>query len=258
MKYISIANACCVRVEGANQSYAIKVLEEEFTHHLSATEKGQPIVGTIDYEAALVLPEAAVMLLDKKLFVFQDDIFVCEGCSVIRIRLTEDTFHITANNAADEYALPVLLQALLNYYLPLYDRVFLHAASFSYADKVYALHGFGGAGKSEVMVSALSKGAIYLSDDLVVYDTKGNLYPYLKKIGLHDYAFSDAQIETLQLNRRLYRFKCLVQKRSDRLSRFLYRKLRGRFNIAVDYKVLQINDNYLPPYKRIPSRATFG
>jgi hypothetical protein len=155
--------------------------------------------------------------------------------------LTEEQFRLTIDYKTDDGLLMLVMQSLLNWYLPKCGLAFLHAASFKYQGMVYAIHGFGGAGKTEVMLEALQRGAEYLSDDLAIFDSMGRIYPYLRKISLHDYPFSDEQLDRFHLNKQLYHLMCRCQSCSGRISNYLYNRWRGRFKVSVDAE--QINND---------------
>ena len=98
---------------------------------------------------------------------------------------------------------------------------------------MYAIHGFGGAGKTETMIEALQRGAQYLSDDLAIFDQEGFIHPYYRRIGLHDYSFTDEQLTKLHIDKKKYGLMKMCEKRNDRISRYIFQRLRGHFKISV-------------------------
>ena len=124
--------------------------------------------------------------------------------------------------------------------MPQYSLVFLHTAAYLMGKEVVAIHGFGGAGKTEVMLSMLQRGARYLADDLAIFDTEGTLFPYLRRISLHDYPYTDIQLRQFHLSRWRYRLMTRCRNKSCRFKDYIYRRYRGRFNISIDY--LQMTD----------------
>ena len=160
------------------------------------------------------------------------------------MNLNPDRFHLTVDHKTGSGLLIIVMQSMLNWYLPLSGLVFMHTASFKYKNKVYAIGGFGGAGKTEVMLEVLNEGAQYISDDLAIFDSNGQIYPYLRRVSLHDYPFTDKQLEQYKLSKIRYRLMKYCQTKSDRVSRYLYQRYKGRFNISID-----IADSFMLDHK---------
>ena len=234
IKYIVFADLCAVAVDVPKGSGAISGLLNEFRYHLSDNAADYKIIGEIFVEESVQCPLTAVLYHDKRLYADSNYIYSIDGKSIVRINLDENAFHLSIDQNTGSGLLILVMQTLLNWYLPKSGLIFMHTASFKLTDKVYAISGFGGAGKTEIMLEALNKGAQYISDDLAIFDTKGRIYPYLRRISLHDYPFTDRQLEEYKLNKAQYRLMKYCQSKSDRLSRYLYQRYRGRFNISVD------------------------
>ena len=234
MSYIVLGASCAVQIPTDTHVSAIACLEDEFRHHLTQEIGKAAIVGVIDVVDKLNCPPDAILFYDKRLYADGDSLYCLDGASTLRIHLTEEQFNLTIDHNADSGLLALVLQSLLNWYMPKCGLVFLHAASFRYKEKVYTIHGFGGAGKTEVMLEALQRGAEYFSDDLAIFDSKGHIYPYLRKISLHDYPFTDEQLNRFHLNKQLYHLMCRCQGRSGRISQYLYNRWRGRFKVSVN------------------------
>ena len=234
MKYIVFANLCVVAVDASKEGGAISGLLKEFKHHLSDTAAEYSIIGEIHFKESIQCPSTAVLYHDKKLYADANYVYCIDGGSIVRINLDENIFHLSVDQHTGSGLLILVMQTLLNWYLPKSGLIFMHTASFKYMDKIYAISGFGGAGKTEIMLEALNKGAQYISDDLAIYDAHGRIYPYLRRISLHDYPFTDLQLEEYKLDKSQYRLMKYCQTKSDRISRYLYQRYRGRFNISID------------------------
>lgn len=236
MEYIKFANAFLIKIDDAGNNAAISHLKDEFRYHLILEHNDLPVIGTVKAVDALRCPASAVLLHDKRLYADGDVLYCKDGNSVVRIHLTAECFTLEVNGTSDGGLLVLVMQTLLNWYMVPYGMVFLHAASFKYKDVVYAIHGFGGAGKTEVMLNALERGATYLSDDLAIFDKDGCVHPYLRKISLHDYPFTEEQLERFHLDKRRYRLMNKCRQRNDRLSQYIYQRLRGSYCISINYK----------------------
>ena len=196
MKYIVFANLCAVAVDASKECGAISGLLKEFKHHLSDSAADYRIIGEIIVESVVQCPASAVLYHDKKLYADSNYVYCIDGRAVVRINLDENIFHLSVDQHTGSGLLILVMQTLLNSGL-----IFMHTASFKYMDKIYAISGFGGAGKTEIMLEALNKGAQYISDDLAIYDDHGRIYPYLRRISLHDYPFTDLQLEEYKLDK---------------------------------------------------------
>ena len=205
MKYIVFADLCAVAIEDSSDCTAISGLLKEFKHHLSDSAADYRIIGEIIVESVVQCPASAVLYHDKKLYADSNYVYCIDGRSVVRINLDENIFHLSVDQHTGSGLLILVMQTLLNWYLPKSGLIFMHTASFKYMDKIYAISGFGGAGKTEIMLEALNKGAQYISDDLAIYDAHGRIYPYLRRILLHDYPFTDLQLEEYKLDKSQYR-----------------------------------------------------
>lgn len=235
MKCINIANRCVVQMESS-----ITTLLTEFVHHIQESDGGLPVVGHVIKDVSLTCPANAVMLLDNKLYTDNKNLFILEGGRTYQVELTEHSFSIVVNGIDAAGVLPMLVQYLLVFYLPQYNLVFLHTAAYLMGKEVVAIHGFGGAGKTEVMLSMLQRGAMYLADDFAIFDTEGTLFPYLRRISLHDYPYTDIQLRQFHLSRWRYQLMNRCKHKSGRIQDYIYRRYRGRFNICIDY--LQLTD----------------
>ena len=233
MSYINIAGSCVVQIESS-----MTTLTTEFFHHLQEEDGGLPVVGQVVSDESQTIPVDAVMLLDRRLYTDYRRLYVLEGGVTYHVDLSGNTFSITINGSDTTGVLPILVQSLLNFYLPYYGLVFLHTAAYKLGDEVVAIHGFGGAGKTEVMLAMLQRGAMYLADDLAVFDTKGYLYPYLRRISLHDYPYTDDQLRQFHLSSWRYHLMNYCKNKSGRLLNYLYRRYRGWFNTSIDYTQL--------------------
>ena len=232
MKYINIGNRCVVELDPS-----MYTITHEFVHHIQDTDGGCPIVGRVICEDSLAIPEDAIMLFDGRLFHHGEELYIKEDASIYQLALSEEQFVITSKTEDAAGVLPMLIQTMLNFYMPLYGLVFLHTAACELHGEVIAIHGLGGAGKTETMLELLSRGASYISDDLAIFDEHGRIYPYLRRIGLHDYPYSEEQLRQFGLSRWRYRLMNHCKGKSDRLQSYLYRRYKGRFKINLDYTI---------------------
>ena len=257
MTYLVFANACAVQVDDANVIASIAYLKDEFAFHCFEQPNALPIVGIIRIKDSVACPDSAVLLHDKRLYADGDVLYCKDGDSVVRIHLTKEQFTLEVDNNTNGGLLVLVMQTVLNWYMAPYGVTFLHTAAFKYSGKVFAIHGFGGAGKTEIMIEALERGAQYISDDLAFFDREGRIYPYLRKISLHDYPFTDAQLDRFHLDKVRYHLMLRGKTRPGRIAQYLYQRYRGRFKISLHHTAfsqatkgivvndgLQVDQNY--------------
>ena len=240
MSFINIAGKCAVQIEPS-----MGTLTTEYQHHLQNDDGGLPVVGNVKTDINLHCPPDAVMLLDHRLFTDFRVLYIIENGKTCKLELTNTTFVITINGNDTPCVLPVLVQTMLNFYMPKYGLVFLHTAAYKMKDEVVAISGFGGAGKTETMLTMLQRGAMYLSDDLAIFDTRGRLLPYLRRISLHDYPFTESQLQQFNLSRWRFYLMNHCKHKAGRLPNYLYRRFRGHFNINIDYT--ELTDGIITP-----------
>lgn len=233
MKNIVFGGKCAVEIDFSKENVAVETLLNEYKYHILDGDE-VPVIGRVCVSDDVSLTDTAVLLHDKRLYADGRKLYCVDGNSSVLINLTDSQFYLEVDDKTNPSLLILVVQTLLNWYMPQYGLVFMHTASFKYNDSTYAISGFGGAGKTEVMLEMLQKGAIYISDDLAIFDIQGKIYPYLRKISLHDYPFSDSQLERFNLSRWQYRLMKYCQQKSGRVTQYIYRRLRGRFNISVD------------------------
>ena len=246
MEYILLANKIAIGIHGEND--AIRYVKSELRDYIKSESQGIPIIGNMVNDDSLTIPLNLHLLLDGRLFYNENVFYIKSGGEYIVCKPQEKYFEIITSKGADGHALLGLLQALLNYYMPSMGLLFLHTAAFKYKNRIYAIHAFGGTGKTEVMLCALRNGADFISDDLAIYDSYGQIYPYTRSISLHDYPYTDDDLQFYGLSRRWYQIMRLVKDKKDRISQRLYSRLRGHYNIRFHYKRITCRETVLQFY----------
>ncbi len=68
-------------------------------------------------------------------------------------------------------------------------HAFVHASGFELNGKAYIFPAWGGTGKTNLLLNYLSRGAKYLSDDLLIVSNKGYVLPYPRPLNLLHYNY---------------------------------------------------------------------
>ena len=229
MIYLNIAHRICVSLEGPKSLFAP-------FHSMLQEEKAGAVVGRVKAVDTIEKPASAYLLHDGKLYADGHTFYVKDGATFIKCEPHEEDFDIEVTAQTDSLTLADLLQALLNYYMPAHGLIFLHTASYLTVNQGVAIHAFGGTGKTEVMLHALRHhNADFISDDLAIFNTEGQIFPYPRPIALHGYPFTDEDLEFYGLNVRTYKRMMWAKQRSGRFCNYLYQRYRGRFHIKFDY-----------------------
>lgn len=240
MSFIVIADKVGVQIPNNLSSIPIKYLFEEFKDFLRDTFEEEPIAEILTL-SSLVKPSDATLLLDGRLYVKNNEYFVQSGGAWFSITPKFETFKISVSPTSDGIAVVNALEALLNYYMPIYGLTFMHTASYIKNGKVCAIHAFGGSGKSETMLHALYNGADFISDDLAIFNIDGQIYPYPRKISLHGYNFSETELEMFSLNKKHYKLIQWLKNHPGRITNRLYERWKREFYIRFSYHEITRN-----------------
>ena len=239
MSYLNIANRFCIIVAGGNDSCAIRYLLSELKHHIGEYLVHLPIIGTVDYDASLNLPDHYVELRKGVLFETDDALFISNKSNILRIKAQPECFQVTVGQKADKALAFFTVEMLIRYYAPIFDLVFLHTGSFIWKEKVCAVSAFGGVGKTEVMLKALENGAKFISDDFAIFNSKGQVFPYTKSIFLCEYPYNQYMIEKTRRSKLLWLIKAFCDYHPNSFTTRISNILEARyFGIKIDYSVL--------------------
>lgn len=138
------------------------------------SEIGEIVFKVIEDKENLRLKELSVGRL------YEDDnyLYMKFNGSYLRIDISKDKFYILAESKFEDNVLFNTVENLIRLYSHRKGIDFFHASSFIYRDKTYMLNGFGGSGKTEIMLRFLLKDAGYIADDLLIINEEAKIYPY--------------------------------------------------------------------------------
>lgn len=234
MKYIVIAEKIGVLLPNSLDAAPIKYITDEFRDFLQDSFDKE-LIAEISTNHTIANPFDATLLLDGRLYIKDNVFYVQSGGTWFTITPKLNSFQICVSPMSDGVAVAGALEALLNYYMPIYGLTFLHTASYIIDSKVCAIHAFGGSGKSETMLHALYNGADFISDDLAVFNIEGQIYPYPRKISLHGYEFTDEELERYSLNKSHYKRLQWLKAHPGRITNRLYERWKREFYIRFRY-----------------------
>ena len=133
------------------------------------------------------------------------------------------------------------------------NSVFIHASSFYYKNKLHIFPAWGGIGKTNLLIHFLNDNAIFFGDDLIIINSDGTVYPYLKPVNLLYYnfeTFPDLLNNFKKINKILLKslkFFQIIKKYFKRsylvygLFNVLIRKLENRLNVQIPFYKISKN-----------------
>lgn len=159
----------------------------------------------------------------------------------VRINLKDECFDICYQSGFENSVLFHLLEDILRLYAHRYGLDFFHASSFEYNDKVIVLNGFGGSGKTEIMINFLLGGASFISDDLVLINEEGKIFPYRVTIPLRWEVVTPEFVARKKVPLIIYKTCKYCHEKPGRITNRIYGKLAWRYLIG-DHSYKQLSD----------------
>jgi hypothetical protein len=155
--------------------------------------------------------------------------------------VSEKCSSIYVDNGFDENLLfGYIIEPLLRYKLFSFcECVLIHSSSIQSGGKSYVFPAWGGTGKTNLLLSFLSDGGNYYSDDLTIVSKEGKMYSYPRLINLFDYNIDTFPELTKQMNTKYYFFTAL--KNFTLYSYNVSKKLSKKSKVT---KVLEILSRY--------------
>lgn len=236
MKYIIIANAFAVAINEAESTKPVKYILSEYSHIISDSSETYPVIGSVSGNK-VSLPETAIELRKNYLYEHENDTYIHSGNTNIKINAKTEKFEIEVDAKSDCEIAFFTVEMLIRMYAPKYGVIFMHTAAFRYMDKICTINAFGGVGKTEVMLKALEKGAEFLSDDFAIYNSKGQVFPYSKRIYLCEYPYDDWMLKLTGKSKALWKLKQWCVKHPNPITTRLNSRLEiNYFGIKIDYR----------------------
>ena len=248
-----------LEISYSNKNKIVNYFEAEYKYHKDneKLKTGLNLIGEIFIVKKVVIPKDATVLLNEKLYIHQESIFFKNSNNILKINIQDKSFLLEVEDKFDDFAIFYVSEILMRYYATSYNIVFIHASSFKYKDKSYIINSFGGTGKTNLLLDALTNNGIYLSDDLTAIDKNGNIYPYLKRINLlyYNFDYKNSLIEKLNLSinkMKIINFINKINKNSYLYKLIIFRiewKLKNNLNVKTDYKLISGNETLKSTYK---------
>lgn len=242
----NIAGRFCFNViSKADDSFAI-FLRREYKDFVQKKECCDAVsVGTIqEADVSLVKGELRELVKDF-LYENNDYIFWKYHSKYARISVKEEGFEICYQTGFENSVLFHILEDILRLYAHRYGLDFFHASSFEYDGKVYMLNGFGGSGKTEIMIEFLLRGASFISDDLVLINEHGDIFPYRVTIPLRWGVVTPQFAARKNVPAIIYKTCKYCHDNPGRIANRIYGKLAWRYLIG-DHTYKQLSDKEVP------------
>lgn len=158
-----------------------------------------------------------------------DSLLLKFNSQYLHIRLNSETFEIYYPYYFENVVVFHTLEVLVRLYCHKYGIDFFHASSFEYNDTIFMLNGFGGSGKTEIMLDFLLRDASFISDDLLIINENAEIYPYTVEIPIAWRSVTPELADKNGISRRLYDICKYCFKKNGRITRRLFGRLAGKY-----------------------------
>lgn len=183
----NIINQFSITIDTSEKCTIAEYFQKELKSN--KTKKNLIHVGRVNVVEKISISDTASVIIDGILYFQNKRLIYIYYNRLVEIVLFERHFEVTVEREFDPFKAFYITEVLVRLFAPLEGIVFLHASAFIYSGKTFVINAFGGTGKTNLLLDVLEKSGSYLSDDLVGIDTRGNLYPYQKRINMLYYNF---------------------------------------------------------------------
>lgn len=248
-KIYTIAKALNICVKSLSINPVATYIDKNYHHYTVPDSEDIVLLGMLEEDPNLILPSNVVELRKNMLYEDTDSLYVKVGSGLLRVLATKDSFKVVYHPCSDIEVSFFTLEMLLRMYAPMYGLVFTHTAGFILNNKLTVINAFGGVGKTEVMMSALNRGAKFIADDFAIMNEFGQIFPYPKMIYLCEYPYDDSLLEKLNRNKLLWRVYNYCKDRNGFFSKRVAARLESQyFGIKVDYLFVSKEETELKFY----------
>lgn len=247
MRYFSIADLFCVEIESQESSAILSYLLGEWHHH-ECKRLTLPVAGRITVRE-VCLPPNACELRKNVLFETSNELYIRSGYAWMRLQCDPGSFSLDVGEGSSPEMTYFTIEMLCRMYSPDYGAAFIHASAFILNSRTYVVSAFGGAGKTEVMIYHLLKGASFVADDFAIVDEKGRVFPYTKRVNLCEYPYNAAMLKRTHRSPVLWRTMQYCRKHSNFITTRLESRLESQyFGLKLDYTDLAMTKTPLKWY----------
>ncbi len=236
-----IANRFNIVHEAIQKDSVYRHLQNEYKDYLTDDCSQVPTIGYVKEFCSDIIPLQYRELVKGLLYEDESYLYFKSNNKFIRINLNNDFFEISYTAGVDEGTVFHLMEVATRIYAHKYGIDFFHASAFEYNNQVYMLNGFGGSGKTEIMVNALFKGASYISDDLVIINENAEIFPYTVSIPIRWGAINMPFVRRVKVSPRIYNICKYCAQKNGRITRRIYGRLAWK-HLLGDYSHSKLTD----------------
>lgn len=238
----NIAGRFCINVISKNGTHFAAFLKNEYRDFLLDDKDSKTsCVGTVQEVEGFFFKGGLRELVKDWLYEDCEYIFLKYNSKYARFNLTDVSFEIFYQKGFENSVLFHFLEDIIRLYVHCHGIDFFHASSFTYDGKVVMLNGFGGSGKTEIMVDFLLRGAAFISDDLVLINEQGKIFPYRVTIPLRWNVVTPEFVDRKKVPTIIYKVCKYCHSNPGRITNRIYGKLVWRFLIG-DHTYRQLSD----------------
>ncbi len=249
-KYFCLAGRFCIVIDTYTHDSVFKYILKEY-HDYNTTDEIRdiPTLGYIKELSGNLDLEKCRELVKDWLYEDENCLYVKYNSRFIRISLDAEYFEICFQTNFECQVLFYVMEVLIRLYSHKCGIDFFHASSFKYKDKIFMLNGFGGSGKTEIMINTLLRGGSYISDDICLINENAEIYPYTVSIPVNWTTINQEFLCKIKVSSRIYNICSYCKKKNGRITRRIYSRLASKYLWGYySYRKLTDNDTELKFY----------
>lgn len=243
-RYYNITDRFCIFSETSIDDSVYRYIHKEYIDFSTNDFCNIPLLGCIRGRKDVLTSSNLKELVKDWLYEDESFLYVKYGNKYLRIFADENRFEIVYQHDFENNVAFYVLELLVRIYAHKYRLDFFHASSFKYNDKVYMLNGFGGSGKTEIMIDFLLKGAAFISDDIVIVNECGKIFPYRVSIPVKWNCISEEFTNQIHTSNYIYRLASYCKTRNGKITKRIYGRLANKYFLG-NYSHSQLTEESL-------------
>lgn len=226
------------------------ILQEYHDYYTADATNDIPTLGYVKELSENLYLDKCRELVKDWLYENENHLYLKYNGTFIRIGLETDYFELCFQKNIECQVLFHVMEVLIRLYSYKCGIDFFHASSFKYIDNVIMLNGFGGSGKTEIMVNFLLRGANFISDDLCIINENADIYPYTVSIPVNWTSINQEFLGKIKVPSYIYNICSYCKKKNGRITRRIYSRLASKYLLGYySHKQLTDNDTEMKFYK---------
>lgn len=231
-----ISNRFVLACEYPKDDSVIRLFRKEYADFLYEQNFSDiPLIGKIRCSNKKLELNKRKELVKDTVYEIEDALMMKSNDKFALVKGGMTGFNIEYQKGFNSHFLFYITECLIRLYSYQFGIDFFHASAFRYKEEVYMINGFGGSGKTEIMLNALLKNASFIADDLVIVNQNNEIFPYRVSIPLRWHAITPEIALKLGYSNQYYKICRYCQKKNGKITRRIFGKLASRFSDDISY-----------------------